>query len=366
MSEKNILIVYWGKDGGLPKFAYEVADGLIRAGYNVYAVLSEDICNKDIWDSNPDIRKAVYIYTGNTKKFAAASFKMLTSTKYKIKKELKSIDFFASICIMPYLWSRYISEILGVKHKMIIAHDPVPHSSTNKLRAAMVKKATKGYDEAIIMTRKFAPIMEKNYGYKSDKILYMRHGLYNYGQKAERTSQEVSSGEVHLLFFGNINKYKGIPVLLDAYEKAIKKVSNLKLTIAGRGNTDEYMEQINRLKNVNLMNRFIKDEEVPELFLMPNTVTVLPYIDATQSGVIPVAMEYLSPVIASDTGGLKEQLFDGELGCFFKAGDSDELSELFVKYANSPELIESEKETIKEYVKRLDWKNILTELIENL
>ena len=364
MSEKNILIVYWGKDGGLPKFAYEVADGLIRAGYNVYAVLSEDICNKDIWDSNPDIRKAVYIYTGNTKKFAAASFKMLTSTKHKIKKELKNIDFYASICIMPYLWCRYISKILHVKHKMIIAHDPVPHSSTNKLRAAMVKKATKGYDHAIIMTESFRQIMKDLYKYKDEQICYMRHGLYSYGNPIE--ADNTNDGKINFLFFGNINKYKGIPVLLDAYKKAYSESGNMTLRIAGRGNTSEWNKTMSELHDFTLINRFVADEEVPVLFSKPNTVTVLPYIDATQSGVIPVAMEYLSPIIASDTGGLKEQLFNGELGSFFKTGDSDELSELLVKYATSPELIESEKATIKEYVRRLDWKNIVTELIENL
>ena len=50
-------------------------------------------------------------------------------------------------------------------------------------------------------------------------------------------------------------------------------------------------------------------------------------MDATQSGVISLAHSFGCPVIASDTGGLKEQLNKGEIGLFCKIGNAKELCE---------------------------------------
>lgn len=52
----------------------------------------------------------------------------------------------------------------------------------------------------------------------------------------------------------------------------------------------------------------MEDEEVESIFSGENLVAVLPYLDATQSGVVLTAMDYGVPVIATDTGGLSEQI----------------------------------------------------------
>jgi glycosyltransferase involved in cell wall biosynthesis len=58
---------------------------------------------------------------------------------------------------------------------------------------------------------------------------------------------------------------------------------------------------------------------------------VLPYRSATQSGVVPLAFAFGVPAIASATGGLVEQVIDGETGLLFAPGDVDALRALLVR-----------------------------------
>ena len=76
----------------------------------------------------------------------------------------------------------------------------------------------------------------------------------------------------------------------------------------------EYASGIESIKhNVNVINRWIKDEEVSEI-VEPADVVILPYTHATQSGVIPLAYAFSKPVIATNVGGLDEQVVEGETG----------------------------------------------------
>lgn len=133
---------------------------------------------------------------------------------------------------------------------------------------------------------------------------------------------------INFLFFGRIEKYKGIQLLAKAYKELVQTHSlNITLTIAGSGNLAEYREEFRNIPNVTIINRYIPDNEIGQYFSIPNTIVVLPYIDASQSGVIPIALEYNTPIIASETGGLKEQLNNGEIGIFCKVNDINSLKE---------------------------------------
>ena len=115
-----------------------------------------------------------------------------------------------------------------------------------------------------------------------------------------------------------------------------------------------------------LYNRYIQDEEVGQLFSTKNTVLVVPYIDATQSGVIPIAVDYLVPIIASDTGGLREQLDDGRIGLFVKPRDVEQLSEIMKTFVTDPSMMCLQKKNMEKYKPQLEWKNITKKLLEDI
>jgi glycosyltransferase involved in cell wall biosynthesis len=63
---------------------------------------------------------------------------------------------------------------------------------------------------------------------------------------------------------------------------------------------------------------------------------VLPYIEASQSGVIPMAYTYGKPVIATTVGGLPESVVDGCTGYLVPPRDERALAEAILELLNDP------------------------------
>ena len=131
-----------------------------------------------------------------------------------------------------------------------------------------------------------------------------------------------------LLFFGRIEAYKGLSVLLDALDSLDSlKDGAVRLIIAGRGSDlDTQRARIAKNPRIEVDDRFIPVEDVPELFAR-SAIAVLPYLDATQSGVAAMAFAFGRPVIASATGALPEVVRDGETGLLVPPADADALAQ---------------------------------------
>ncbi|MCS7228018.1 MAG: glycosyltransferase family 4 protein, partial [Endomicrobia bacterium] len=79
-----------------------------------------------------------------------------------------------------------------------------------------------------------------------------------------------------------------------------------------------------------VIDKYIPDEEVKNIFL-DASIVVLPYRDATQSGVVGIAYAFARPVVATNVGGISELVVDGETGFLSKSNTNEEIAELIVK-----------------------------------
>ena len=131
-------------------------------------------------------------------------------------------------------------------------------------------------------------------------------------QNGNKIAPELKNIDNYILFFGSINEYKGVNLLIEAFEKS-KISANMKLVIAGKG-----MDYDVHSKNVLKINRFIDDDEIASLFKHASLV-VYPYISATMSGVLSIAYYFNKLILASDISFFKDNATDSVL--FFKAGD---------------------------------------------
>ena len=92
-----------------------------------------------------------------------------------------------------------------------------------------------------------------------------------------------------------------------------------------------------------MVNRWIKDEEV-ESFFEDIDFTVLPYIEATQSGIVMLSYAMQKPVIATNVGALSEQILEGETGFLIRPNNPDELVESIESmYNNNVFLLQGQK-----------------------
>jgi glycosyltransferase involved in cell wall biosynthesis len=153
------------------------------------------------------------------------------------------------------------------------------------------------------------------------------------------------SGEERILFFGDWNRAKGLPVLMDAFDRLIAARPQVRLTIAGTpfpGDVD--VQAIERWATghgdaVELIGRYIELPEVPAVFARARVVAT-PYVAGYQSGVIHLAMTMGRAVVTSDVGDLASAVQDGETGLVIPPGDPVRLSEALETVVADPALAE--------------------------
>lgn len=108
---------------------------------------------------------------------------------------------------------------------------------------------------------------------------------------------ELENVRDYILFFGNVNLYKGVHLLYRLYCKYKNELGGRKLVIAGSG--DDYFGMNNNDSDIIRINRYINDSEVKALFDNA-AVVVYPYISATQSGVLSIATYFGKRILLSD------------------------------------------------------------------
>ena len=138
-----------------------------------------------------------------------------------------------------------------------------------------------------------------------------------------------------ILFFGMVRKYKGLEILLQAMPKVLAKTP-CKLLITGEfyepiGNYLSLIDRYGLNGNVEVRNRYVPNEEIQGL-LDQADLLVMPYLSATQSGIVQMAKLAALPIVASKTGGLAEAIIQNETGLLCEPGDPDSLADSIVAY----------------------------------
>ena len=168
------------------------------------------------------------------------------------------------------------------------------------------------------------------------------------------------------MFFGFIRDYKGLDVLLTSIS-LLKNEISLKLIIAGEfySNKEKYYNLIDELEikeNILLFNDFIPTSEVKYYFSAADCV-VLPYRDATQSGIVQIAMNFRKPVIATNVGGLSEVIDDGKTGFIVEKENPQMLAAAIKKFYIS----NSESDFVKNIsieAEKYSWKKFVDGILE--
>jgi len=138
---------------------------------------------------------------------------------------------------------------------------------------------------------------------------------------------------VAVLCFGRMSPYKGLDVLEEAASIAAGQVPELRVIVAGAPVAGFRPPAAKRLVNggtFDVIPGHIETREAARLFARARVV-VLPYREATQSGVVLSAFAFGIPVVASNTGGIPDYVTHGENGLLVTPGDPQELAAAIVR-----------------------------------
>ena len=252
---------------------------------------------------------------------------------------------------------RILSAFLKAK-LMFICHNVFPHERFIFDRF-LTKLTLKQGDYFILHSKREVPELKSIV--KSPSYRVNMHPTYD---AFDFSGAEPESGGRKLLFFGFVREYKGLKYLLKAMADVDK---DIKLMVVGDfGNDREsYDRQIKELgigDRLEIHDEYVPDRQVEKYFRACDAV-VLPYIDATQSGIAQIAYGFKKPVIATDVGGLPEVVTDGKTGIICKSADSKALSEAIKRfYALKPEV--DFAANIEQDSRRFSWEELIETIVD--
>lgn len=362
----KILINYLGKSNGGPVTAFAISKSLSEIGNEVYVLLSKNICNKEQWDEYSGFKKVVYIDTyTNKSSFILNTIKFWFNKKKVLCKNFSGISFDMIFNPQHHMWSTMVCKCFKNVLIVSISHDPIAHEGESKIETFVTAHLMKISDYIIVLTKKFIPIIKEKYKKPDQNILYMPHGVSDMYKRVNiKKNIYENDNNWHFLFFGRIEEYKGVDILVDAFLKLEKECNNIDLYIVGKGVIKN--ENLSESKNIHIINEYIDDKDVGNFFDNERVIVVLPYISASQSGVIAVALLYGNVIIASDVGGLKEQLGDGKAGIFTQPGNADELYRKMKEVIYNNALFSEQKNNIELIAKQMDWKYLLENVMKDI
>lgn len=253
---------------------------------------------------------------------------------------------------------------------VLTVHDPVPHLGEKgfmkyyRQRRPWMEAVRRRADQIVVhgeeTRRQLARVHPE---LPSERLAVIPHGPRDFYLRWKGANEVTDPRTV--LFFGRINAYKGLGTLLDAWEKVTAVCPEAKLMIAGRGyDLPSYRERILRDPQCELLDRFIPSEEVASLFARAGVV-VLPYLEATQSGVLATALAFGKPAVVTNVGSLPEMVEHGKSGFVVPPGDVDALAEALLRLLQDMSLQQQMSENTQRLATtRFGWEQLVARLEE--
>lgn len=234
----------------------------------------------------------------------------------------------------------------------VVIHDGKMHSGeTNVSFERQTVKMMKLCTAIVYLSDYVRTLTFSNFGINKPYII-APHGLIDYGN----ISVGSKNDKPVLLLFGRISKYKGVELLLEALDRVDKSLYK-EIIIAGKWNYE--IPEISADLKVKVIDKRLTDDEIRTL-ISSSDIMLFPYLEASQSGVATLAINYLKPSIVTSVGAFKEQ-FDQESAVFTEPTPRD-LASAITLLCQNQELRRSITNNLMALKSHYSWEKIANNL----
>ncbi|WP_198411791.1 glycosyltransferase family 4 protein [Microvirga flavescens] len=365
---RRVLLWHWGRAGAGSKFTYELVRALksvpgilpflAAAEGSELAALAQSIPDVPLW-AMQTFRGDKTTWAG--KLAAARGLFGLPRLKRQFQRALRESSADVAICTMQSIWDAATLALLRrrVKRFIFVLHDAKLHPGDwYPFRQLVIRREVEAADALIVLSDHVGLEAHRIYNFPRDRIWTVPHGSFTYGAGAVTPRAFPRERPLRLLFLGRIVAYKGLGHLLDAYRILVERGVRVELDIVGSGDLGPHAAQMEGLPGISVVNKWVNDDEIANA-LARGDVAVLPYVEASQSGVAATALTAGLPIVATPVGGLVEQVSDGRTGVIAKGMAASDLADAIARFANDAEFYEScSANALRTSQESLGWESI--------
>ncbi|MGC8475488.1 MAG: glycosyltransferase [Acetobacteraceae bacterium] len=300
----RVLVWQWGRRGSPPRLAAALAEGLRAEGAVV--ALSLAVGAEVLSAPTPPANDlAVSTYAGRV---GWTGRMLLTLPQGRaLARRIAPFRPDAAICVMPGPMDLTMAVALRRLRVPfgVIVHDAVPHPGDG-LPGQFALQRTLCRRAAVLMSwsgHVAGALRAQGFGQGSQRLVAGTHPPLAFGPPPAPAF--THDGPARMLFFGRFLRYKGLDLLAEAAARLGGAGCTLK--VVGAGPETPALAALRAMPWVRVENRWVAEAEIPALLGWADAV-VLPYVEATQSGVAAAALAAGRAVLATAVGGLPEQL----------------------------------------------------------
>jgi glycosyltransferase involved in cell wall biosynthesis len=254
---------------------------------------------------------------------------------------------------LPMLLSRFPLDLWFVRfcHRrgskiVLTVHDLLPHD-TGETHKQTFRDLYQMVDGIICHSDSIKTRLGVEFAVPQEKIAVIPHGPFFYDLPATNSEYTLRSFDLEpakllVLWQGIIFPYKGVDLLLNAWQRVEANNDNACLLIVGTG-SPELLEQIREqislleLKQVKLHLRFISTEELVALYRAADVV-IYPYRAITTSGALATGLALGKTIVASNLPVFRELLTDRENALLVDPEKSTELAAALIELCENSSL----------------------------
>jgi glycosyltransferase involved in cell wall biosynthesis len=353
----RILLWYWGRRGGGAQYALGLARALAARG-DVALTLALSSGNELLAECQAIGCPVALTETYHSRASFLPALPRIPAATRALAAQARGADVVVSA--MTHLWTPFVARHLPAPYVPVI-HDACPHPGDaglfwdwrlgRELAAAMAAVAlSEAVAAALRARRPGLPLIRS----RLPALL-----------AEEGAAPPPPEGEPEFLFFGRLRPYKGLDVLRDAFALLRATHPEARLRVVGEGDAEACAPGLTALPGVTVEQRWVPEGEIPALLGAARAV-VLPYTEASQSGVVPQALALGVPVVATPVGGLAEQVREGAGGLLAEAATPAALARAMARVL-APGALPALREAARAAGQgALDWPGEAARLVEGL
>ena len=298
------IVVYWGRRGG---------------GLDLFNLFVEE-CNERSIPIIASARPTASRQDGQSSTISVVNVRAWFIARKSLLRQATEGGTRSVVIIMSSPWDLFLGmrlEKSGVKVVRII-HDAKPHPGEKFPPKIWINLLTKDCSRIVTLSNYVARQLTTNHKVDSTKIMVCSFPT----PKIQNNQNKKALSPKKILLIGRGKKYQGQKLLEETWD-LIDKTDKI-LVIAGEG-----FKPNPKHPDIEYKNWWMTREEMLEE-ISTSDLVVFPYIEASQSGTIPICKALGIPVLVTPVGGLIEQVEDGVTGLISAGISPNRLADAFV------------------------------------
>jgi glycosyltransferase involved in cell wall biosynthesis len=358
----KVLLWYWGRKGGGALYTLEMARAIKAQGIDLHLSLSRQ---SDLFDNFLELDlPGCHVDTYTSKgQFIESCFK-LPSIRRNFLNYVRQNSFDIVYSTMHHVWGGFVAAGFrreGIPYVLTV-HDALIHpGDSGLLHQPLLDMHIKKANAAISLTDTVKETLLGRGFPRLERVTVIPHGIFPYYVPPGPRFLPLDRAP-RVLFYGRISYYKGLHHLLQAWPGVLLKIPNATLEIWGQGDMGKMLRYVKSDPSITLVNRWISEDEIRPIF-QECDLCVLPYIEASQSGVVAIALAAGMPVVVSPQPGLIEQIREGG-GIIAKSLATADISDAIVALLSNGQRYYNESSLGLDAAKKLDW-NVLASSVRS-